>query len=185
MNKNVIVLKNPQIKEITDLTREELLDYITDIAKNWAAIDGLWFQAVERAYGLEAAMQMDEEVWCRYPVIEANRIKKRLSLPENGGIPALIQAFRFRPYASVNKQKVFQIAENKVVFQMNECRQQEGRRRAGLPPHPCKSPGYCEYSSFASTIDSRFKTTCLCCPPDETPPGIWCAWEFELIDEEQ
>ena len=169
--------------EISDLTREELLEYIGDLVKNWAAIDGLWFQAVERAYGMEAALKMDEEVWLRYPVIEAKRIKQRLDLPENGGVKALIQAFKFRNYASLNKQKVFQTEDNKVVFQMLECRQQAGRKRAGLPPHPCKKPGFCEYSSFAATIDPRFKTTCIYCPPDETPPGIWCSWEFELMPD--
>lgn len=169
--------------EISDLTREELLEYIGDLVKNWAAIDGLWFQAVERAYGMEAALKMDEEVWLRYPVIEAGRIKQRLGLPENGGVKALIQSFKFRNYASLNKQKVFQTEDNKVVFQMLECRQQAGRKRAGLPPHPCKKPGFCEYSSFAATIDPRFKTTCICCPPDETPPGIWCSWEFELMPD--
>ncbi|MDH7479083.1 MAG: DUF6125 family protein [Syntrophomonadaceae bacterium] len=172
----------PKLKEIKDLTRDELLQYIGDIVKNWAAIDGLWFQAVERAYGMDMALKLDGEVWSRYPVIEANRIKRMLNLPDRGGVRALMQAFKFRNYASLNRQTIMQTAENKVVFQMNECRQQAGRKRAGLPPHPCKEPGYCEYSSFASTIDPRFKTTCICCPPDETPEGIWCAWEFELAN---
>lgn len=35
-------------KELLNLSKNELIDYIEDISKNWLAIDGTWFQAVER-----------------------------------------------------------------------------------------------------------------------------------------
>ncbi len=54
---------------------------LTDAARNWLAMDGLWFQAVERAYGMGAALALDREVWDQFAVIEARRIKERLSLP--------------------------------------------------------------------------------------------------------
>ena len=184
MKKDLSSADSAHFKEIQDLSREELLGYITNLVKNWAAIDGLWFRAVERAYGMDAALRMDGEVWTRYAAIEADRLKRMLNLPKNGGVKALIQALKFRNHASLNKYTIAQTAENKVVFQMNECRQQVGRKRKNLPPHPCKEPGYLEYSSFASAIDSRFKTSCVCCPPDETPEGVWCSWEFELVEPE-
>ena len=40
-------------EDLESLTKEELLDYIEDLSKNWLAIDGTWFQAVEKEYGLE------------------------------------------------------------------------------------------------------------------------------------
>ena len=64
--------------------RKESSQGLTDAAKNWLAMDGLWFQAVEQAYGMDAALALDREVWEQFAVIEARRIKERLSLPEKG-----------------------------------------------------------------------------------------------------
>ena len=57
---------------------------LSDAAKNWLAIDGLWFQAVEQVYGMDAALAIDRQVWSQFAVIEARRIKEWLSLPEKG-----------------------------------------------------------------------------------------------------
>ena len=66
---------------------------LTDAAKNWLAMDGLWFQAVEQRYGMDTAIAMDRHVWEQFAVIEALRIKVRLNLPEKGGLDALEIAF--------------------------------------------------------------------------------------------
>ena len=55
---------------------------LTNAAKNWLAMDGLWFQAVEQVYGMDAALAMDREVLEKFAVIEALRIKERLALPK-------------------------------------------------------------------------------------------------------
>ena len=34
-------------EDLESLTKEELLNYIEDLSKNWLTIDGTWFQAVE------------------------------------------------------------------------------------------------------------------------------------------
>jgi len=69
--------------------REPLLDLLEDMAKRWLAHDGLWFQAVEKEYGMEAAIKMDAAAWEKFTVIEAGRIKKILNLPPDGGDPGL------------------------------------------------------------------------------------------------
>ena len=85
-----------EIKEIKDLSKEELLDLLKDAALNWLAHDGLWFRAIEEKYGLEAALELDKAAWEKFTVLEAKRIMKRLCLREGGGIPALVQALKFR-----------------------------------------------------------------------------------------
>ncbi len=44
-------------------------DELTDAAKNWIAMDGLWFQAVEQVYGMDAALALDRQVWEQFAVI--------------------------------------------------------------------------------------------------------------------
>ncbi len=168
------------MKEVKDLTKEELQELLTDASKNWLAHDGLWFRIVEEKCGIETAMELDRKAWEKFTVIEAERIMKRLRIKRGGGIPALVQALKFRLYAHINAQEVKEMSETRCVFRMNSCRVQEARKRQGLPNFPCKSVGIVEYSGFAKTIDPRIKTKCLACPPDPHPPDVWCAWEFRL-----
>ena len=168
------------MNEVKDLSKEELIDLLADAAKNWLAHDGLWFLAAEEKYGIEAAMELDKKAWEQFTVIEAKRIMSRLGIPEGGGIPALVQALKFRLYAQINVQEVTEVTETRCVFRMNKCRVQEARKRRGLPDFPCKSVGIVEYSGFARTIDPRIETRCLVCPPDPHPPDVFCAWEFVL-----
>ena len=46
---------SPPLKEIQDLSREELLGLLEDASLNWLAHDGLWFQAVEERFGTAEA----------------------------------------------------------------------------------------------------------------------------------
>lgn len=166
--------------EPKDLSKEELLELLSDAAKNWLAHDGLWFQAVEKTYGLKTAIELDRQAWQKFTVIEAKRIMRRLKMEPGGGIPALIQALKFRLYAYVNVQEAIEVSDTRCVFRMINCRVQEARKRKKLPDFPCKPVGIVEYSEFAKTIDSRIQTTCIACPPDPHPQDYWCAWEFRI-----
>ena len=166
--------------KISVFSKEQLIDYIEDLSKNWLAIDGTWFQAVEKEFGLEKAIELDIIQWDRFTVIEANRIMKRFNIQENGGIPALIKALKYRTYANINKQETIEISDKKCVFRMVDCRVQSTRNRKGLPDFACKRVGVVEYTNFAKTIDPRISTRCICCPPDKHPPDYYCAWEFSI-----
>lgn len=161
-----------------DYSKEQLLKILQDMAKRWLAHDGLWFQAVEKDYGMDAAIKADTAAWEKFTVLEAKRIMELHGIEPNGGIPALKKALGFRLYALLNKQEIIDIDENKIIFRMNDCRVQSARKRKNLPDFPCKSVGLVEYSGFAKTIDPRIKTKCVACPPDEHPEEYFCAWEF-------
>ena len=170
-------------QDIDELSREELLALMADMAKRWLAHDGLWFQAVERAHGMDEAMRLDAEAWRDMTVNEAQRIMRFLHMGPGGGLDALERALRFRLYALVNEQESERIDDHTLVFRMTTCRVQEARRRKGLPDFPCKAVGIVEYSGFARTIDPRIKTSVIACPPDETPRDYYCAWQFTIEDE--
>ena len=169
-------------EDLENLSKEELMDYIEDVSKNWLAIDGTWFQAIEREFGMEKAIEIDVKSWNIFTVIEAKRIMQRFKIPENGGIPALTNALRFRVYANINKQEIIEISEKRCVFRMNDCRVQSARTRKNLQEFPCKNVGIVEYSLFARTIDKRIETKCICCPPENHPKDYYCAWEFTIKD---
>ncbi|GEJ58800.1 DUF6125 family protein [Anaeromyxobacter diazotrophicus] len=165
------------------LDKEELVRIVLDDAKNWLAHDGLWFQAVEAAHGMEAAIAADRAAWERFTVVEARRIMDRLGMQPGGGIPALLECLKHRLYARLNTQEVIEATAERAVFAMRDCRVQSARKRKGLPDFPCKSVGLVEYAEFAKTVDARIRTRCLACPPDAHADDVWCAWEFTLPGE--
>ena len=165
---------------VDELSREQLIGMLDDFAKNWLAHDGLWFQAVEQKFGLDAAMELDRRAWERFTVIEAERIMKRHNIARESGLEGLRKALNFRLYSRLNKQEIVEASENRFVFRMNDCRVQSARKRRGLADFPCKPVGLVEYSEFAKTIDPRIRTTCIACPPDQHPEEYCCAWAFEI-----
>jgi hypothetical protein len=159
----------------------ETLNTLKDrMAKNWLVNDGVWFQTVEFAEGMNDAKRCNDTCWAHFSPVEANSISKFLGLPENPGLQGLKKALGFRIYESINSQSIVEETDNSFVFQMNRCRVQDARKRKGLDDYPCKSGGLVEYTSFARAIDKRIRTECLGCPPDSHPEEWYCAWKFIL-----
>ena len=159
---------------------EKLLVLKERMAKNWLVNDGVWFQTLESAGGMNEAKRCNDSCWAQFSPVEAHSIKQFLGLPENSGLEGLKKALGFRIYESINSQSITGETENSFVFQMNKCRVQDARKRKGLADYPCKSAGLVEYAYFARAIDSRINTRCIGCPPDKHPEEWYCAWEFTL-----
>lgn len=173
-------IQNSKYPQLAGIDREGLIALLEDAAKNWLAHDGLWFQAVERAHGMAAAVAADTEAWRHFSEVEARRIMQRHGIAAGGGIPALIKALSYRLYSFINQQLIVEQTQHRAVFRMVDCRVQSARKRKGLPDFPCKPVGLVEYEVFARTIDPRIQTRCLHCPPDPHPADSWCEWEFRL-----
>ena len=164
---------------LESLSREQLVELLSLYAKNWLAMDGVWFQSVEGKFGMEEAMYHDAEAWRRFTVIEARRIKAFLHLPEHPGLEGLAKALSLRFYANLNRDGV-EIQGNTLVYRVKECRVQSARTRKGMPLHPCRPVGLIEYSGFAKEIDDRITCECLSCYPEVHDPDCSCAWKFTL-----
>lgn len=166
---------------IEELPREKLLELVGIYARNWLAMDGLWFQSIEAKRGMDEAMEHDENAWRAFTVIEAKRIKEFLGLPERAGLEGLRRALSFRMYAPLNQAEIT-IEGNVLTYDVVTCRVQNARKRKNMPFHPCKPVGVVEYSGFARTIDDRFTTECVSCFPDLSEPESCCIWRFTLND---
>ncbi|HWQ74971.1 MAG TPA: DUF6125 family protein [Syntrophomonas sp.] len=167
---------------LLNLSAEKLTELAGEMGKNWLAMDGIWFQAIENVYGMNDAKRCNDSCWNRFSQVEARMIKNFLGLPEKAGLAGLKRALAFRMYARVNQQSILEEGPHSIVFQMNDCRVQSARKRKGLTDYPCKSAGLVEYSRFAWEIDDRIKTECVGCPPDEHPDDWFCAWRFILTN---
>lgn len=164
---------------LSQYSRDELIQLIEIYSKNWLALDGVWFQSIERKLGMDEAIYHDEEAWKRYTVIDAKRIKDFLKLSDNSGLEGLAKALGLRFNANLNEADAV-IDGNTLTYTIKKCRVQTARERKGMPFHPCKSVGIIEYSEFARTIDSRIKCECLSCYPDVTDESCSCKWKFTI-----
>jgi len=170
----------PDRSVLGDMTKDQLIELLEDAAKNWLAHDGVWFQAIEQRYGMQAAIECDVAAWARFTEIEARRILDRSGITPGGGLERLQAALPLRMYARINEQTLTLPDGRTLRFEMNACRVQEARRRKGLADFPCRPVGLAEDAGFARTIDARIETRCIACPPDPHPESFWCAWEFSL-----
>lgn len=166
-----------------DLDREQLMELIEIYSKNWLAMDGLWFQALEARHGMDETMEADIEVWEKFTVIEARKIKKFLGLAEKPGLEGLASALALRLYANVNRDEII-IEGNTLTYRMLECRVQHARSSKGMEFHPCRAVGIVEYGGFAKAIDERIECECLSCFPQVTDESCHCAWRFTLVEEQ-
>lgn len=165
------------------LPGERLQELLEAVSVNWLANDGVWFQAVEFASGMNNAKRCNDSCWAHFSPIEAWSIRRFLDLPERSGLEGLKQALGFRLYAAINTQSIIDEGPGSFVFQMNRCRVQAARQRKGLEDYPCKSAGLVEYAEFARAVDPRIRTECIGCPPDPHPDDWFCAWRFTIDTE--
>lgn len=173
-------LKDGLPAALADMPEERLRELVEAASANWLANDGIWFQAVETAYGMNEAKRCNDSCWAQFSPFEAGRIRKMLNLGAKPGLEELKKALGFRLYANVNTQSVIDEGPDSFVFRMNDCRVQSARKRRNLPDYPCKSAGLVEYTYFARTIDPRIATECIGCPPDDHPEEWYCAWRFSI-----
>jgi hypothetical protein len=170
---------------IDELTREELLELVKAYAKNWLAHDGCWFLSLEEQYGISTAIDIDREAWRKFSAIEATRIKNILGLKNRPGVEGLRRALGFRLYATINEDMIEVVDDTTLRYYVKTCRVQAARRSKGLKDFPCASVGIVEYSYFARTIDDRFHTVQISCPPDITNHYFHCIWEFKIIEHKE
>ena len=163
------------------LSKEQLIEIIELYAKNWLALDGVWFQSLEDKLGMLAAMEHDARAWQRFTVIEARRIKQFLQLPEYAGLSGLRDALCLRFYANINESQIF-LEDRRLIYKMKDCRVQTARKRKQMPYHPCKPVGIIEYSGFAKVIYPRISCQCLSCYPDIEDESCSCSWLFTIDD---
>jgi len=162
------------------LDRDAKLHLLKVISKNWLALDGVWFQAVEGRKGLEAAMASNNAAWESFAFVEARHILRLLGRDVGEGLDSLMESFNFRLYATINRQTAVMIDDRTLEFEMNDCRVQSARKRKGLADYPCKNAGTVEYRRFGEGIDPRLRVECVGCPPDDHPDEWFCKWRYVL-----
>lgn len=169
---------------LENLPKEKLIELLRLYGKNLMALDGTWFQSVEKMRGMDEAVAHDRNAWRRFTESEARRIRTFLELPERAGIDGLKRALPLRMNTLIHTTEIL-TEKNALIYRVLDCRVQTARRRKGMPFHPCRSVGLVEHAYFARVIDDRFRCEALSCYPEATDPTCSCAWKFTLAGDDQ
>lgn len=103
------------------LTREELIELLEITAKDLIALDGTWFQSLEREQGMDAAMEHDRTAWRRFVPSEARRLKKLLGLSDSCGLEGLAEALPLRCTSLANEWEIRWEDDGSLAFRITDC----------------------------------------------------------------
>jgi hypothetical protein len=154
---------------------EEMEDFLL---RQYRLVDAYWFLEVERKFGLDAAVELNENVWGILGAKTAREIKRRFQIDKKG-LEGFIQAMRFFPWTKITPY-VINKEKDKVVITVPNCPPQAARIREGLGEFPCKKMHIADFSGFAREIDERIEVMCIHAPPDPHQMNCFCRWEFSI-----
>ena len=149
-------------------------------SKSLYTLDGLWFTLLEKKYGSDVALDIDEEVWQRFCPIHIRRVLETFPIKADSPIRAVVNLLKVDPVQLIYKLEIVTLTDSKAVFRVTDCPPQKARIRDGKGEFPCQQVGTIMFQAYAQAIDPRIKLTCLVCPPDTHSPQCWCEWQFEI-----
>jgi hypothetical protein len=162
----------------SEMPDSDLREYLDFLLRHYRLTDAYWFLAVEDAFGTEAAVKLNEDIWTRIGSVAARDIKERFSLQEEG-VARVLEAMSYFPWAIITGFQLQETADAARI-RVPYCPPQAARLRTGRGEFPCKAMHLGEFTNFAKEIDERVQVRCVMAPPDPHPDDLWCEWELRL-----
>jgi hypothetical protein len=155
---------------------ENLKKYVKLLLNHYQVVDGYWFSYVEREYGLESAVRINEEIWSRIATRTAKDIKSSFDI-KGKGVERVWNALKLLPWYTITNYEV-NVEEDSLVITIPVCLPQGIRAKKNLGEYPCKEMHRRVLENFVKEIDDSIGVTCVFAPPDEHPKDVYCKWIF-------
>ena len=171
-------LPKPQAEFVEKLSREELLEFLDALQKNWWNLQNNWMAYMNNEYSMEEAVKGDGTVFPANARVQMFRLKKMFNL--GGDVESLMKANALSTIWANGEYEIIPIDDKKFRIRVTDCFQQVRRVKEGMGELACKEAGMKICVDAMEVLNPTCKTTCLVCPPGEHPPDVWCEWEFEI-----
>jgi hypothetical protein len=168
-------------------SEQDLFDYLGDVENfkkyvkllldQYQIVDGFWFSFIEKEFGIETALRINEEIWARIGTRTAREIKYLFKI-EGRGVDGVLNALRYLPWYTITGYRVFREADS-VRIEIPKCVPQEIRARKNMGEYPCKKMHLAIFENFVKEIDNSIEVRCVFAPPDEHPQDLYCRWIFK------
>jgi hypothetical protein len=173
-----MAFNKPQADILSKLTKEELLDVVDTLQKNFWNLQNNWMAYMSREYGEEAAVRADGHCFGANAKVQAYRFKRLLGLGDD--LDAVMDAIVLSTIFANGEYETWKVDDTHRRLRVTNCLQQVRRLEDGMGELPCKSAGLAICEAAAHAINPVTSVTCIACPPDRRPAGVWCEWEFAL-----
>jgi hypothetical protein len=174
-------MSKPLQEMLSGLSKEELLDYIDMLYKNWWNLQNNWMAYINREYGEEAAVKADGHCFGASARTQMYRLRKMFNLGKD--IDSMMKAQVLSTIWANGDYEIWKTGENKFRIKVTDCFQQVRRLEEGVGELACKPAGLAICLESIKVMNPAFRIECLVCPPDEHPDDVWCEWEFELLED--
>lgn len=169
---------------MASISEEKLFDYLGDIESfkkyvkllmdQYQIVDGFWFSYIEKEYGLETALRINEEIWGKIGARTAKEIKSMFKI-EGRGVDRVLNALRYLPWYTITSYSVYREADS-LRIEIPKCVPQEIRTKKNMGEYPCKKMHLAIFENFVREIDDSMKIECVFAPPDQHPKDLYCKW---------
>jgi hypothetical protein len=153
-------------------------EYLDFLLRQYRLCDAYWFLEVEKKFGLDAAVELNENVWGTIGGKGAREIKKRFKI-EKKGLDGFMEALNLFPWTKITGYKM-EREKDKLILTVPLCPPQAARIKSGQGEFPCKAMHIKEFTAFAKEIDENIVVKCAYAPLDKHPADCFCRWEFTL-----
>jgi hypothetical protein len=173
-----MALNKWQSERLSGYSREQLLDFIDMLQKNWWNLQNNYIFYINKEYGEEAAVKADSTCFPANAKVQMYRLKKMCGLKDD--LPSLMDAMILSTIWVNGDYDIWKSGEQAFRITVTNCHQQVRRLEDGMGELPCKPAGLAICREAAKVINSGAEVECVVCPPDEHAPGLWCEWEFRV-----
>lgn len=111
-----------------DLSHEQLLE-ISQYA--FTRMDGAWFLALARTYGVETAWKMDIEAWKQLSYLFGKRLRKTI-LPDPVWPEGFLEAMEIFSKVLKIEGRDVSILSDKIILRVTDCETQRAIAKAGV-----------------------------------------------------
>lgn len=165
--------------ELMKLSKEQLIDYIDVLSRNFWTVQNNWMANVNKRYGSEVAAEFDELLWSKWPAVEAYRFKKLFNLGESLADVAKVLELSLAAEEGPEAEYV-ECNDHRLIFRITSCPMQLQRRKEGWDELHCKPAFGAMWKAVAKVINPEIKIVKVYAPRDPHPDDDWCGAILEL-----
>jgi len=159
-------------------TKGDLIDLLELSGGCVSAMDGLWFLAVEEAFGNAEAVKLDMKVREKYTHVLVKRLKRQLNL-SGSGIEKIAQIIETDPSFLTNDYEISRLSRDRMFLRVNRCTVLEAMERCGRKEFMCEKTTGSYFRNIAREIEAKVSVHAIKLPPRNSSDEVCCEWLFE------
>jgi hypothetical protein len=171
-------MNKAQQERFSQLSKEQLIDVIDMLQKNWWNLQNNYILHINKDYGEEAAVKADANCFPANAKVQMYRLKKMFNLKND--LKSLMDAMVLSTIWTNGDYELRILDDKAFRITVTHCHQQVRRLEEGLGEIGCKPAGIAICEAAAEVIVPGAEVKCLTCPPDVHPKDVWCDWEFRI-----